>query len=317
MSASPSSQAASAQLTVKVARAYYLEDKTKLQIAAELDISRFKVARLLARARETGIVTVSIHENPSAEMTLAARLRHRFGLVDSIVVAPVDHAAARDQVAMAGAAFLATRLSPQDVVGLAWGRTLAAMSGFLGGLPPVRAIQLNGSLGDDLAISPIEILRRVVTSAEGQAVPIFAPLLVDNPEAATTIRRQPEIRRAYEAFHDLTIACLSAGSWEPTTSQLVDRLEESERLALVEAGAVGEVAGIFLDAQGRPLEMLAGRMIRIPVDLLARVPLKIVIADGVPKASIVLAAIRAGLVDAVVVDHALAAELLRLSEPED
>lgn len=315
MSAAPSQRAASAQLAVKVARAYYLEDKTKLQIAAELGVSRFKVARLLAKARETGIVTVSIHENPSSEMVLAARLRHRFGLVDSIVAAPADHASARDQVAMAGAAFLTTRLSSDDVVGLAWGRTLAAMSGFLGGLPPVRAIQLNGSLGDDLAISPIEILRRVVTSAEGRAVPIFAPLLLDSAEAATAIRRQPEIRRAFDAFDDLTIACLSAGSWEPTTSQLLDRLDASERSALAEAGAVGEVAGIFLDAEGNPLEGLASRMIRIPVQQLARVPLKIVIADGVPKASIVLAAIRGGLVDAVVVDHALAEELLRLSEP--
>lgn len=311
----PGPRMSTGQMAVKAARAYYLEDRTKLEIAKELNISRFKVARLLDQARETGIVAISIHENPSPEMALAARLRHRFGLVDCIVVASGGHAGARDQVAMAGAAFLTTRLSSSDVVGFSWGRTLAAMSGYLGGLPPVRAIQLGGSLGDNLAISPIEILRRVVKSADGQAVPIMAPLFVDTPEAATSIRRQPDIRRAYDAFDDLTIACLSAGSWEPTTSQLVDWLDEDERVALAEAGAVGEVGGIFLDAVGNPLEELASRMIRIPIEQLARVPLKVVIADGAPKASIVLAAIRAQLINALVIDRTLADQLLRLSEP--
>lgn len=314
MSDGVSRKATSAQLAVRVAQAYYLEDKTKLQIASEFGISRFKVARLLDQARETGIVAISIHENPSPEMALAARLRHRFGLVDCVVVARVGHTSARDQVAMAGAAFLTTRLTASDVVGLSWGRTLAAMSGFLGGLPPIRAVQLNGSLGDNLAISPIEILRRVVRSAEGEAVPIIAPLLVDSAEAAATILRQPELSRAFEAFDDLTVACLSAGSWEPRTSQLVDYLEESERDAMAEAGAVGELAGIFLDAAGNPLEQLANRMIRISLDQLSRVPLKVVLAEGAAKAPILLAAIRAHLINALVIDRSLADELLRLSD---
>lgn len=307
-------QDTSTQLAVRAAQAYYLEDKTKLQIASELGISRFKVARLLDQARESGIVSISIHENPSPEMAVAARLRSRFALVDCVVVSPSVGTSARDQVAMAGAAFLTTRLTASDVVGLSWGRTLAAMSGFLGILPPVKAIQLNGSLGENLAISPIEILRRVVRSAEGEAVPIIAPLLLDNAEAAAAILRQPELSRAFEAFDDLTVACLSVGSWEPRTSQVIDYLDESDRVALAEAGAVGELAGIFLDAEGHPLEQLADRMVRISIEQLSRVPLKVVMAEGAAKATILLAAIRARLINSVVIDRTLADELLRVSE---
>jgi len=308
--------AGSRKLAAMTAQAYYIEGKTKLQIANELGISRFKVARILDNARTTGIVTISIHENPSPEMELAARLRHRFGLMDCIVVAPADHTSARDQVARAGAAFLTNRLSASDVVGLSWGRTLAAMSGFLGGLPPVRAVQLNGFLGDDLAISPIEILRRVVRRADGEAVPIIAPLLLDSLEAAAAIRRQPEFSRALEAFDDLTVACLSLGSWEPRTSQLIDYLAESDRVALAEAGAVGELSGIFLDANGVALEQLANRMIRISIEQLSRAPLKVVMAEGASKGAILLAAIRAQLINAAVIDSSLAEELLRLAEAQ-
>src|SRR5688500_12716080 len=41
-------------LTATVARRFYLEGVSKIDIAAELGMSRFKVARMLDRARETG-----------------------------------------------------------------------------------------------------------------------------------------------------------------------------------------------------------------------------------------------------------------------
>ncbi len=41
-------------LTATVARRYYLDGATKSDIAAELGLSRFKVARLLDEARATG-----------------------------------------------------------------------------------------------------------------------------------------------------------------------------------------------------------------------------------------------------------------------
>lgn len=301
------------ELAVRVAKAYYLEDKSKIQIADEFHISRFKVARLLTHARETGMVSISIRETPSPERALSARLRHELGVAECFVVRPAGHASAREQVAMAGAAFLTTRLAPEDIVGFSWGRTLAAMTGYLGVIPPIRAIQLNGSVGENLAISPVEILRRVVQVAGGHADPIMAPILVDNADAANAIRRQPQIQRTFEAFNDLTIACLSAGSWDPCTSQLVEHLSDDDRTRLAAAGAVGEVAGIFLDRDGRLLEELTDRLIGIPAHQLIKAPLRLVIAEDPAKATIVLAAIRAGLINALVIDATLGEELLRLA----
>ena len=44
-------------LMAAVARAHYLEDRSRVEISDALGISRFKVARLLARAKEEGVVT--------------------------------------------------------------------------------------------------------------------------------------------------------------------------------------------------------------------------------------------------------------------
>jgi transposase len=45
-------ESAAPALTVAIARRFYLEGKSKVEIAAELGVSRFKVARLLDAARE-------------------------------------------------------------------------------------------------------------------------------------------------------------------------------------------------------------------------------------------------------------------------
>ena len=47
-------------LTATVARRYYLDGASKSDIAAELGLSRFKVARLLDRARATGLVRIEL-----------------------------------------------------------------------------------------------------------------------------------------------------------------------------------------------------------------------------------------------------------------
>ena len=53
-------------LTASVARRYYLDGRSKVEIAEEFALSRFKVARLLDDARSSGLVRIEIgHECPA------------------------------------------------------------------------------------------------------------------------------------------------------------------------------------------------------------------------------------------------------------
>ena len=45
-----------------VARRYYVDSASKVEIAEELAISRFKVARMLEQALATGIVTITVDD---------------------------------------------------------------------------------------------------------------------------------------------------------------------------------------------------------------------------------------------------------------
>lgn len=88
LAAGPVPSATAAILMGKVARRYYLEGRSKVEIAQEVGISRFKVARLLDEALATGLVRIEI--NPSARSTSTPRPRRKDALgLDHVVVVTV------------------------------------------------------------------------------------------------------------------------------------------------------------------------------------------------------------------------------------
>src|SRR5918994_6662202 len=77
-------------LTASIARRYYLDGRSKIEIAEEFGLNRFKVARLLDQARESGLVRIEIRHQGGIDVDLSARLQERFGLQHSIVVDTPD-----------------------------------------------------------------------------------------------------------------------------------------------------------------------------------------------------------------------------------
>jgi hypothetical protein len=67
--AGPAEMVAAAQ----VARRYYFDNRSKVQIARELGMTRSRVARLLERARTSGIVRISVIGAGSLDLVLSER----------------------------------------------------------------------------------------------------------------------------------------------------------------------------------------------------------------------------------------------------
>jgi len=73
-------------LAARVARQFYLEGVSKVDIADRLGISRFRVARLLDCAREAGMVHIEIGlPGGSLDAGLSAELCSAFGLEQAFV----------------------------------------------------------------------------------------------------------------------------------------------------------------------------------------------------------------------------------------
>ena len=84
--ADPRTGPAQVVLTASIARQYYLEGRSKSDIAGEFGLSRFKVARLLESALDSGLVRIEIRSQGDIDVDLSTRLQDRFGLQHSVVV---------------------------------------------------------------------------------------------------------------------------------------------------------------------------------------------------------------------------------------
>lgn len=312
------------QLTT-VARRFHLDGRSKVQIAEELGLSRFKVARLLDRAHDEGLVRIEIGRPPEIDTDLSEAVRLRLGY-EHVVVADTeesDSGVLRTEVSRLAGLHLRELVERGDVVGIAWGRSLLALTGQLSDLPPCVAVQLCGALSrpdisesgipgvQAIDASSVDVTRRVAEASGGAAVTFYAPLVVPDADAATTLRRDPRIARALRHYARLSVAVVSIGAWGPGLSTVHDALSERERRALRREGAVAETCGILLDGSGRPLDPgLRDRTIGVSLGDLRRTRSVVTIAYGEQKADAVRAAKAGGVGTSLVTHTALARRLL-------
>jgi len=301
-------------LTASVARRYYVDGKSKIEIADEFDLSRFKVARLLESARTSGLVRIEIGYPGLIDVEASGRLRDTFGLQHAIVVdTPDDHnVSMRGHLGTAAAELLSEIVTVDDVLGLAWARSISAMSAALTRLPSIPVVQLTGALsrpdGDD---SSIEVVREVARISGGPAYFFYAPFIVADATTARALRRQPEVARAFQQLGSVTKAVVGIGLWAPEQSTVYDAVDPKERRHLRRLGVCAEFSGVFVDAGGEPVAAeLSERMIGVSSAQLEQIPEVLGLAYGTAKVPAVRAALRSGLINALVTHSTLARSLL-------
>jgi len=305
-------------LTATAARRYYFDDASKSDIAAELGVSRFKVARLLDQARASGLVRIELDYRGEIDLELSVRLSSAYGLRYCVVIdctTDDDDDVLRTNLGRAAAGLLTEILTGEDVLGLAWARSLIVMRSYLTRLPPCPVVQLAGALSrSDVDTGCVELVRDVARASGGPAYFFYAPLIVPDAATARVMRTQPEIARAAARFPDVTKAVVGVGAWQQGQSTVADAVTDDERRQLHDFGVRAELGGIQLDADGKPLATaLTERVIGIDAQQLAAVPDVIAIVSGTSKARAVRAAVRGRLVTSLVTHTALADQLLDLA----
>src|SRR3984893_4241862 len=293
-------------LAARVARQFYIEGVSKVDIADRLGISRFRVARLLDSARETGMVRIEIGlPGGSLDAGLSAELCSAFGLRHAFVFTfpDDDERALRRRLGEAAGQALMDLIRPGDVLGMSWSRTLSGLAAALTPMPPPAARDL------------LDLVRSVARIGGGPAHVFYAPMILDDAQMAAAIRRQADIAGAFSLVPSVTMAVVAIGAWAPGLSTIYDAITPAERDALAGLGVCAELAGVFISEDGRPVATpLDSRMIVTPGSALERIPLVLSVAYGVSKSPAVFAAIRGDMVHGLVTHASLARALLILAD---
>ena len=296
-----------------VAQQHYVLGRTRIEIAQDLGLSRFKVGRMLDDAIAHGVVKFEISTPGPLDLDVSLKLKDKFGLKHALAVrTPTESPETVQATLGAVAADLLSELATEgDVIGLTAGRTLSAMAGGLAGLPRCDVVQLAGVAGP-IQETGVEVIRRVSSVAGGRPWSIYAPLVVSDPKTANAIRQQPDMQATFAQFPRVSIALVAIGSWSPPDSQMYDNaaISPSLRGSLLKKGVQAEVCATLLDARGNIVPDIEESCIAIDAAGLRRIPDVIAVAGGENKTAAIRAALASGLINSLVTDAALAKRLI-------
>jgi DNA-binding transcriptional regulator LsrR (DeoR family) len=222
----------------------------------------------------------------------------------------------RERLGKAAAELLTEIITADDVLGLAWSRSVSAMTNALNRLPTIPVVQLSGALVQpDVVDSSVDLVRRAARISGGAAHFFYTPTVVPDPATARALRKQPEVARTFGRFSSVTTAVVGVGLWATGESTVYDVTNQKVRRQLHQRGVCAEIAGVLIDAAGHPVESdLTDRMIGISAAQLRAIPEVIGLAYSIARNPAVQAAIRGGFIKSLVTHASLAHGLLAQQE---
>jgi DNA-binding transcriptional regulator LsrR (DeoR family) len=300
------------RLAARAARMYYTEDKSKVTIAAELGLSRFKVARLLGRARAEGLVTVTVRDPDLLDHELSDRLAAVLGIRRVLVADAPEPQHWLEAVAALAALHLQQIVTRDSVLGIAWSRATRALADRLTSLPPCTVVQLCGVLAQAHGEEHnVELVRKIAQQSGGAAFTFYAPLVLPDAVTARTLRAQPGIADALSECAHVSVAVIAVGQWQAGASTVFDALSMGEARSFTDRGVVAESAGMLFDAQGRLIdEGFVGRVVAITQPQLRKVHEVVALATEPDRVSAIRAICRSGLISTLVTHRAVAEAVL-------
>lgn len=309
------------ELLARIAHRSYVDSRTQEEIGQEFGLSRPKVQRLLERARASGVVEIHIEAPPGLNLDLEAHLKDAFGLTDAIVSPDrPDTESQREGVARNAAKYLERRLRSGDVVAVSHGRDTGEVPRFFrpaGALDVVFVSAMGGSPRVDTPTNPNEICRALAEKCGGRAESLYAPAYVENAEMRDRLLEQEAVAATLDIAARANVALIGIGGTDDACTMVRSGCLSLDEIArLRQQGAVGDVLGNYVDVHGALIAAPhSDRVIALSIDDVRRIGTVIAVACEPEKTLGILGALRAGIVDVLIVDEANAITVLDLARP--
>lgn len=302
----------------RIAWYYYINNMTQQEIADMMSITRVKVTRAIKKAKDLGIVKITVSTDIRTCIEKELILKDLLNLDNVLIVPSVDdEKIVINSVAVAGAQRLNSILSANDILGVAWGSTIYSVAQHLEELREINGrkiiiVQLLGSMSAVSTVNPDEVAKKVCSKLNGVGHWVNLPVIVNSKEAKDILMSGNYFESSFDLANQCSVAMLGTGcmdnsGWLRKTSILNDEIFED----LVAKGAVGDVSMIYFDINGNIIESeLNDMLIATPCDIVRQIPRKIVFAAGNSKVKPIVGAARAKLMNELVTDEVTADKVI-------
>ncbi|MFS0781758.1 sugar-binding transcriptional regulator [Bacillus sp. 1P06AnD] len=297
---------------MKAAWFYYKENMNQSEIAEQLGMSRTKVVRLLEKARTEGIVQIHIKRLEGNCLNVEQEIINQFNLKNAFIIpTPVHDEGLVDSLAKAAAQFLQSRLQPNDLIGIGWGRTVAQTIDRL----DIRwdqitsVVTLTGGIHFYLQNRQGQD-GRMEKFNEIHVIP--APMLASSTELAEIFLKEPAIKQILDFIHLSAYSLVGIGGvYSDATIIQEESLSLNELAYIKKQEAAGDILGQFFNAEGELLDLPHHhRYIGISLDKLKETQHVIGVAGGQNKVEAIYGALKGGYIHTLVTDEQTALALL-------
>lgn len=302
---------------------YYQDGLSQSEVANIMGVSRVTVVKYLHLAREKGFVNISLDSSVFSTIDYAIRIKAKFDLNNVLILPDEEKNKSqhtlnmnRERLAKAGAMYLSQIISDDDILGVAWGRTIYKLGNYL---PPkslknVTVLQMIGAVAPQPDFKTAEAAALIANKLSGCSINLHVPAVVSSARLAMELQAEPIIRRNFSALNQCNKALFVVGNTlddNPlVTTSVLTRSEMAQYRAL---GAVGVICGRFYDAQGNPLVSdIDLRIMGISLAQLRQIPQRLFIAGGGENIQATMGAIKGGYATDIVIDEVTALALLEL-----
>ena len=295
-----------------VARRYYLDNQKQSDIARELGISRPLVSRILAEARERGVVEITVHDPEAESAGLLERLRRSSSIQGGVLVEDGEDNDATNQLLSEGAVELLEQLDARRL-GVGWGYLIGQLVTWLEEHP-----RLESSITD---ICPLvgnaSIPARNYQSNENVrlmaqqlgAVPhfLYLPALPESLEEKQLLCSSEIYRQIDQEWQRLDTALVNIGDY-PSSPDFASLVRYGSLLQ--RQRACGRMLIYYFNEAGAVIQSEQDFAIQIPIDTLRRCPRIIGVCSANTSVKALRGALQSGFLTHIVTRAGLVKALL-------
>ncbi|WP_152827458.1 sugar-binding transcriptional regulator [Fertoeibacter niger] len=296
---------------------HFIEGRKQAEIAEAMNLSTSKVNRIIAQARRSGMVKISI-ETPFQRLMEIEQKLAATGLVREAIVSPTvsDNDGTRlAQVGQAAAAHLAETLRDGDILGISGGKAVAAVVDALSveRAIDVQVVPLTGGVQGKFHTDVNNLASRMAERLGGRSLQLHAPLFAERADQREMLMNLGAVKEVMDLGRRATVCLVGIGSITTPGSSYFDLhpLSAPDRAMLPGMGVMAEFLGHLVHDRGQVAHFaLNQRLVALRPDEIRRCGRVIAVAAGEDKVGPVRSVLRGGYVSVLVTDEDTATTIL-------
>ena len=303
-------------INIKIAYWYYGLGMTQDEIAKRLSFTRQKVNQIINSLVDQNIVSINIHGYERDNIELETKIEEKYGLKEVIAVTDYGESeTAIKKVANVAAQYLDEVIQQGDIIGVAWGQTLAEV---MEQMPfrrksNCRVVQMMGVQNNEMLVEKAdEIARGMADHLDCPSHMLYAPVIVQHAETKKWLLEEKSIQSSYRMMNKCNVALVGIGDLSlDSTMYKRGHFSKKDIDDLKADGFVGDVSMNPVRMDGSYDNCpLADRLLSADIECLKKINNTIAVVSGVNKAKAIRATLLTGCLDTLIIDETTARLLL-------